>query len=108
MYQYSNGSTSLVSAGGNGAFGAAYRGASEDGTLVFFASAEQFSGADTDSVRDLYQREGGTTTLVSTGAAGGNGNLVPHYRGASADGGRVFFTTEEQLVASDTDGAGDV
>ena len=41
--------------------------------------------------------------LVSTGPAGGNGAADSEFRGASSDGARVFFETDESLVSSDTD-----
>ncbi len=59
--------------------------------------------ADTDNAWDVYQRFNGTTTRISTGAINGNGAFGASFAGASADGTRVFFTTSEQLVASDTD-----
>ncbi len=105
VYQYENGVTTLASAGGNGGFFARFEGTSADGTRVFFSTREQMSGADTDTTRDLYERAGGTTSLIS---AGGNGSFDPIFRGASADGTRVFFTTSESLVAGDTDASGDV
>ena len=53
--------------------------------------------------RDVYQRSGGTTTLVSTGALGGNGAFDAMYAGKSRDGTRVFFHTDEPLEGSDID-----
>src|SRR5262245_31455628 len=40
---------------------------------------------------------------VSTGPAGGNGAFQGFFAGASADGSRVFFATQEPLVGADTD-----
>lgn len=116
--------TALVSAGGttcapacgNGAFTVALRGISADGTHAYFTTEERLSGADTDSAVDVYARDlggGGATTLVSQGGEGcapacGNGGAVPVFQGASSDGTRAFFSTDESLVAGDTDTANDV
>jgi hypothetical protein len=111
VYERSGGVTSLVStgpAGGNGPKGAEFAGAADDGTKVFFQTAEGMVADDTDGSQDVYQRFGGTTTLVSTGPAGGNGAFMAIYDGASQDGSRVFFHTAESLVAGDTDGRSDV
>jgi hypothetical protein len=111
IYKYENGVTTPVStgpAGGNGPYGAQIEDISEDGARAFFTTDESLVSTDTDSVRDLYQRTGSTTTLVSTGPAGGNGSIQASYRGSSADGTHVFFTTTEQLVSADTDSSGDL
>ena len=103
--------TEIVSTGpngGNGAVSSQFRGASADGSRVFFQSNEALVAADTDTRMDLYQRSGGTTTLLSTGPNGGNGAFNASFGANSADGTRVFFRTSEQLVASDTDAAQDV
>ena len=63
---------------------------------------------DTDGWRDVYQRSAGTTTLVSTGAVGGNGQFDATYAGKSQDGARVFFHTDEPLEGSDVDTSQDV
>jgi hypothetical protein len=107
VYEYSNGTTTLVSSGGNGAFHVSYRGNSADGTRVFFRTEEQMSASDTDDEGDIYQRFGGTTTLLTTGPTGGNGPFEGHWRGSSRDGTRVFFDSDESLVAADTDSASD-
>ena len=87
---------------------ALFVGASADGARVFFRTVEPLVSADTDATEDVYERSGGQTTLVSTGATGGNGAFGAFFEGASADGTRVFFATEESLVSADTDAAEDV
>src|SRR5215212_535557 len=72
-------------AGGNGASGAVFRAASEDGSRVLFQTSEQLVAADTDAAMDLYQRSNGVTTLVSTGSTGGNGPNSATFAGASHD-----------------------
>jgi len=59
--------------GGNAAIDVANFGISPDGSRSFFTTAERLVPADTDDQLDLYQRAGGSTTLVSTGPTGGNG-----------------------------------
>jgi len=111
VYERAGGATTRIStgpAGGNGAFTADFRGASADGTRVFFVTNEQLEAGDTDSSQDVYERAGGATTWISTGPGGGNGAFTAVFRGASADGTRVFFTTAESLEAGDTDSATDV
>ena len=59
---------------------------------------------DTDNAADVYERAGGTTTLVSTGPGRQRRPRRDVPRGSRADGTRVFFETAERLVGSDTDG----
>ena len=111
VYQRVGNVTTLVSAGainGNGANTVAFGGASDDGTRVFFHTTEKLVTEDTDGAQDVYERSGGTTTLISAGAINGNQNDYATFSGASEDGSRVFFSTDEQLVAVDTDDADDV
>ncbi len=110
VYERSGGTTELVSAGtpGNGAFDARFVESSALGTRVFFETQEQLGGGDADSAFDVYERSGGTTTLLSTGPAGGNGAFDASLGGASLDGARVLIETAEKLVASDTDSSTDV
>jgi hypothetical protein len=107
VYEFFDGTTTLISAG-TVAAGATFAGASEDGSRVFFGTEEPLSPSDTDSMVDIYERAGTTTTLVTTGLTGGNGSFGPRFRGASADGTRVFFTTSEQLTSQDTDTGPDI
>ncbi len=95
-----------------------YKGASADGGAVFFESDEQLVPGDTDNKRDIYVRsfdpsvgeDGGeyVTRQVSVGPAGGNDSYNALFERASADGTKAFFSTEESLVAADTDKRTDV
>ena len=74
-------------------------GASTDGTRVFFQTYEQLVATDTDATwLDVYERNAGATTLISTGPASTNGDAIAIWRGNSLDGTRAFFQTDEQLV----------
>ena len=75
---------------------------------MFFETEESLVAADTDGSFDVYERTGTTTTLVSTGSTGGNGAFDVFFDDVSTDGLRVFFETEEQLVAGDTDTQTDI
>jgi hypothetical protein len=111
VYERANGTTTLLSsgpAGGNGGVGAFFDGVSSDGGRLFFHTTERLVSGDTDSQADIYQREGSTTTLVSTGPAGGNGAFPAFFGGSSRDGSEVFFETSEALTANDTDSSQDV
>ena len=82
-----------------------FDGASADGGRVFFITVQKLTADDSDSGRfDVYERAGGVTTLVSqpSGIADPDTDNV-EFAGASADGGRVFFDTTQQLTADDTD-----
>ena len=108
VYERTGSTTTQISTGpdgGNGTPQAFFEAASIDGSRVFFGTAESLVSSDTDSYRDIYQRSGGTTTHVSIGPDGGNGDEPTLFGGISLDGTRVFFDTRESLVASDTDGA---
>lgn len=108
IYQAVLGSTFHISnAGSDGAFDATFKGTSSDGAVVWFETAEQLLAGDTDTVKDVYERRGGTT-LVSTAAGSGNGPQEASFQGASADGSRVLFSTREPLVGTDGDTSLDI
>jgi hypothetical protein len=87
---------------------AGFEGTSADGARVFFSTEEQLVAADTDGSIDIYERSAGATRLVSAGQINGNGAFGVWFDACSADGSRVFFSTQEQLVAADTDGSFDI
>jgi hypothetical protein len=97
------------------------RNLSEDGSRVFFQTAEALVPQDTNGVSDVYEWEregegtcestsesfsesgGGCVYLISTGHS-----ASPSYFGdASADGGDVFFFTRQSLVGQDQDSNAD-
>jgi Tol biopolymer transport system component len=101
---------SIGSLNGNGAFNATYGGSSTSGGAVFFETSESLDASDGDGARDVYERTGGVTTVVSTGPTGGNGDFNASLRWVSPQGASpaVAFTTDEQLTSADTDGSQDV
>jgi len=104
VYERSEGSTTLVSTGpegGNGAFSSAFAKASDDGSRIFFVTAEPLVEEDEDETSDIYLRGGGETALVSTGPVGGNGTFSAGLHGVSGDGSQAFFVTRERLTVDD-------
>src|SRR2546421_12825500 len=112
LYQNSSGTTTLVSTGptgGSASLHAFYLDHSADGSHVFFQTGEAEVSTDTDGLlQDVYDRSGGTTTLVSTGPSGGNGAFDASYGGLAPDASHVFFMTKEVLTSDDTDTSRDV
>lgn len=105
VYEWSSatGKPTLVSTGsegeeGNGEFNAIYAGSAAGGSAVFFETAERLSAADTDTANDVYERAGGSTTLISPGSA----NIPAIFDGASSDGTTVVFSTREPLGGGDS------
>ncbi len=105
IYERSGGKTMLVSQGesnGNGSFDSDFDGASADGTRVFFSTGEQLVAADTDDNTTSTSAQG-EKRHWSRRARSTATRVHIRFEGASADGTRVFFSTDEQLVAADTD-----
>ncbi|HET7053212.1 MAG TPA: hypothetical protein VFI09_04755 [Solirubrobacterales bacterium] len=102
--------------GGNDAYDATFKGVSADGREVFFSTEEPLVDADRDRSVDVYAHDTttGKTVLVSRAASScesgpcGSGTATATYRGASADGLKVFFETSESLTPADGDEASDV
>jgi hypothetical protein len=99
--------------------------ASDDARYLVYATEEALVGSDTDTVADIYRYDAETdkVTLISIGPAGGNGPIAAAlkrdnmaggrvigrpFRFISSDGGRIFFTTAESLLAQDRNGVDDV
>jgi PASTA domain len=104
--------THLVSLPGNGAFDPLFDGTfgriSGDGTRVWFTTLEPHPGlGDTDAEADVYERSAdGTLRLITMP---GGGAFSSGFGGASQDGTRVFFATDEPNAAlGDTDTGSDV
>lgn len=75
-----------------------------DNGRVFFETADPLVARDTNGAFDVYEFENGEQFLLSGGKTQNNA----HFLDASADGGDVFLVTAEQLLPSDTDGAGSI
>lgn len=84
-----------------------YRGLSSDGTKVFLQTKARLDPADQDNAQDVYEWSSVSkaVTLLSTSneAEKGEGAFDAVYDGASADGTKVFFETQEKLVGVDGD-----
>jgi hypothetical protein len=85
---------------------------SGDGRVLVFSS-----GCNETGIRHVWARVGETTVAVSGSECtrgpsdpGGvcDGLAAANYAGAAHDGSRVFFTTAQQLVNSDTDQSNDL
>jgi Tol biopolymer transport system component len=95
---------------------AAYAGASASGEDVFFTTSEKLVPGDTDNKRDVYERfyegavgiESFVTREVSTGPTGGNDAYDVSFDGVSADGSKLFFSTNESLAPGDEDLSADI
>jgi hypothetical protein len=94
---------------GNGNNPAQFRGASADGSRVFFTTSEKLTASDNDGTGiDVYQWSNGQPTLISTSQLGGNASVGAGWGGVSSDGAKVFFVTSEALTLEDTDTSLDV
>jgi hypothetical protein len=109
IFERSGGTTSLVSTGDDGLPHCVqlYADISDDGTRAFFFSVDRLTSADTDSRVDVYERFAGTTTLVTTGPTDPQTADYPYFA-ISSDGTRVYFSSTDPLVASDTNTLSDV
>lgn len=123
VYVRRGGETELVSEGdpscqlsgcGNGELPSSLAWLSATGATAVLSTAEPLTAEDEDAHADVYARAlpGGPTTLVSRPAPGcvecGNGEHNASFAGASADGSRLFFVSEEALAPGDLDQRTDV
>ncbi len=115
VHDRDTGLTTRVSVGAGGVQGngvSASSTLSADGRYVSFASlANNLVAGDTNSVGDVFvhDRDTGTTTRVSVGAGGAQGNNSSTLPALSADGRYVSFASlANNLVAGDTNATYDV
>jgi hypothetical protein len=80
------------------------RNLSKDGSMVFFETAEPLVPQAVNGKVNVYEWHNGQLALISDGT----GPEDAHLYDVSASGADVFFTTYDQLVPSDGDGALDV
>ncbi len=77
---------------------------SEDGSYVFFDSAEALVPQATNGKVDVYVWHEGEISLVGSGEESSSSFFLD----SSANGSNVFFGTHAQLVPQDTDSEGDL
>jgi hypothetical protein len=90
------------------------RPSSNDGSRVFFDTADSLVPTDVNGTLDVYEWEAdgagschsqtGCLSLISSG----HDSAPSFFLGASADGANVFFGTHARLVPADADTAGDL
>jgi hypothetical protein len=106
VYEWSSssGSSTLISTSaqgekGEGGFTAIYAGMAAEGAKVFFETSESLSDEDTDvEARDVYERSGGVTALVTPGDA----DVDATFDRATPSGALVLFSTREALGGGDS------
>jgi len=113
VYERTAGTTTLLSVGPAGQNGSAsLQGVSHDGTRAFFLTSNALVPEDADQCIDLYERSAGTTKLVSTGIPPVpthiHGCTTLIWAGSSADGSRVFLTTNAPVTSDDGDDGHDI
>jgi hypothetical protein len=79
-----------------------------DGKHAYFESYEKLAATDTDNGGDIYERGPAGPIHLSDGPKTDGDDYGADFQRASDDGTRVYFTTTEKLVDSDTDDSGDV
>lgn len=102
---------SVASSGSQGDLGSSDAKISGNGRFVAMATEARLVPGDANGVGDLYVHDlaGGTTTLVSVGSGGGQGNGVSWDARISRDGRYVTFDSEaSNLVSGDANGATDI
>lgn len=72
-----------------------------DGERAFFSTPEGLVPEDVNGIADVYEWAEGRLELISSGTGEGNNT---GFKGASADGRSVFFSTRQSLLPGDHDG----
>ncbi len=84
-----------------------YYDSTDDLSKVYFGTYGRLTPEDQDEFGyDIYESTGSALRLISTGPADAHENTVADDADVTADGSRVFFTTDERLVAADEDDFG--
>jgi hypothetical protein len=77
---------------------------SNDGSYVFFDTADALVPTDTNRTLDVYEWHEGALSLISSG----HDSAPSFFLGSSPDGSNVFFGTHARLLPQDRDSAGDI
>jgi hypothetical protein len=84
--------------------GGPVRAMSEDGSYVFFDTADALVPQDSNATLDVYEWHNGVISLVSSGES----RAPSFFLGSSSDGQNVFIGTHSRLVPQDVDNSGDI
>jgi hypothetical protein len=77
---------------------------SDDGSRVFFQTNEIMAGTDTDTKVDVYMRAGAAAPVhITDNPLAPDGPVDTFLSTISADGTRAYFSSIENLAATDTD-----
>ena len=116
--EYVTREVSIGPKGGNDTLPAHFDGISADGNEVFFSTRESLVAGDTDHKEDVYVRilsenrtvlaSQGDPSCASKGCGNGETDSSFAFEGVPAEGGKVFFTTTEQLNSADKDSSLDI
>jgi hypothetical protein len=80
------------------------RGMSDDGSFVFFDTADALVPGDGNGTLDVYEWHDGAVSLISSGTSA----APSFFLGSGPSGSDVFVGTHEQLVRQDTNSTGDI
>ena len=115
LYVHSAAGTALISTGPTATDGTpnyvlTLVGFSQSGDRIIFETGESLVAEDTDGGEgDVYERSGGTTTLVSTGPLDSPPLQIQFVAlGLTPDGSHVFFPSGVALTADDDDSSTDL
>jgi hypothetical protein len=99
-------------AGGNAPAAGPVRAMTDDGSYVFFDTADPLVPQDSNGTLDVYEWHGGRVSLISSGqdpaASFLLGTSAAIVNGEDMQAANVFFGTHARLVPQDTDTAGDL
>lgn len=89
-----------------GAYPRGPRTMTDDGRRIFFETRERLTPGASSSLNKVYQydRETNEVSMIS----GGQSDFADSFVDATPDGGSVFFTTADRLVANDDDDVADM
>jgi hypothetical protein len=81
---------------------------SNDGSYVFFDTADELVPTDTDKTLDVYEWHEGKLALISSGKDTAPSFFLGSSSVGSEEGVNVFFGTHTRMVREDTDTSGDI